>query len=301
MSDRVALQRLAAAVSDLQSGFQAIASAADHDPLPGSVAADGSSDAALRHQGWLSHSPNRDACRTSLLIFKSAEDHLLALADLLHPAGRPFACSTAARGAAEAAARSAYLADPTVDARERCRRLANERLFSLSEDKRFFAAGRHADGTAVCDDRIAALASAARAHGFTVKRSKSGGARYLDHERPSTMALLSRLTDTDPEKPAASLFYRLASATTHATFSGVLRSVERIPASEHALQDETLVLGNLQLTPAAAAIRLAIAPLAFAQAGYAMCAVFGWPTVGWRGTVDSALATWHDEMQRAGR
>jgi hypothetical protein len=171
--------------------------------------------------GW---SPVESGDMQALLSLRAAGDHALALADVL---GRRQAASlTLGRGALEAAAWAAYLADAEVGAEERARRQVNEVLFGVSEQGRGLFDYGDIPESERQRERIEAILTAATGYpqwgkGKSVPKDWRSSAS-VGAPRPNVMTLIDRLLATDDGKKFGSRVYRVSSAVAHASPHGFL-------------------------------------------------------------------------------
>jgi hypothetical protein len=178
-------------------------------------------------QSWLGNQPSKLA----ELLLMSADFHLLTLAvalatDELYPLGG----YTLIRGAAEPAARAAWLVDPDVSGKVRRARVLAERLNSLQERRKFKNQRRGAD------DRIKVLIKDAESLGHRLVRDKkTNQPSHFGQPRTSATTLFGQLLpdiagpDADPTGTA---LYRLLSGFTHSVPWALLAQAETFPGEE---------------------------------------------------------------------
>lgn len=132
-----------------------------------------------------------------------------------------------------AAARCAFLVDPSIDFRERVRRWANLMLESSVEQVNLASDDVMARHSA--EERLARYENSAVAFGFKVSTKKAPGlllgARYID-KQPSEMGMIGRLWADDP---MGRTMYRLTSALVHVQSHGqmALLMTQEAVGSDH--------------------------------------------------------------------
>ncbi len=159
------------------------------------------------------------------LLLTSSDFHLMTLATALSTRELyPLGGYTLLRGAAEPAARAAWLMDPGVSAKARRARVLVERLNALQERRKFKDQRRKAD------DRIAKLVEDATALGHRPVDSKVKKPEHFGEVRTSATTLFGQLLP-DISRPGADPFgadlYRLLSGFTHSVPWALLAQSER--------------------------------------------------------------------------
>lgn len=153
------------------------------------------SEHAKAVHGWRGNEPGPLA---ELLII-SADFHLLTLVAALSTRELyPLGGHTLLRGAAEPAARAAWLMDTAVSPKARRARVLVERLNALHERRKFV------DQRKKADDRIKTLIADASALGHRVVNGRTGKPEHFGEARPAATTLFGQLlpdlagSGTDP-------------------------------------------------------------------------------------------------------
>ncbi|WP_164710473.1 hypothetical protein [Euzebya pacifica] len=168
-----------------------------------------------------------------------ANQHLGALADLMHPPLKPLVDKGLIRVVLDNAARAWWLWDPGIDPRERHRRALNERIYSLRE------AAKLARELGVDDGAEAGVEEVyrhARANGYEAKQFVGSG-------RPTATDLIRKM-NAGSRQPAAMAYYRSGSAIIHGVAWGFMQvsevrpvgrgGVYRVDARPRGVQDVAL-------------------------------------------------------------
>lgn len=218
--------------------FNPLASAVDQNQIAAAVvhikarlkAADDYRDAVRPRPGspeaeelktWRGNHPGA----TADLLLVSAGFHLLTFAAVL--SGReplyPFGGFTLLRGAAEPAARAAWIMDPGISHIDQRARVLVERLDALRERRKF------QNMRAEADKRIAELVADATALGHRPVDGKRFKPEHFGQQRPEATSLFAKLLPDiaalGGDAPGGRL-YRLLSAFSHSTLWAVLAQKE---------------------------------------------------------------------------
>jgi hypothetical protein len=183
---------------------------------------------------------NRPGVTAEMLIV-SSNFHLLTFAAVL--SGReplyPFGMFTLLRGAAEPAARAAWIMEPNLSPTDRRARVLVERLSALHEERKFKNLRKHAD------ERIAVLVADALALGHPVVDGKRLKPEHFGQARPDATNLFGRLLPdvTEPQADApGSRLYRILSAFSHSTLWAILAQRQSETDFEPGMKTAELVL-----------------------------------------------------------
>ncbi|MFI5281849.1 MAG: hypothetical protein ACHQ0J_01810 [Candidatus Dormibacterales bacterium] len=196
-------QVIDAAVAHLRARVAAAnAYRADVRPPPGS-------DHARAVEGWRGNEPGPLA----ELLLLSADYHLLTfMAALSTRELYPLGGYTLLRGAAEPAARAAWLMDPAITPKARRARVLVERLNALQERRKFAGQRKPAD------DRIKTLVGDATALGHRAVDGKQKKPDHFGEVRPAATTLFARLLPdiaAAGADPVGANLYRILSGFTH--------------------------------------------------------------------------------------
>jgi|SRR5579859_409206 len=234
------LRARVAAASDYHAGVR---------PAPGS-------DHANAVEGWRGNDPGPLA----ELLLLSADYHLLTFrAALSTKELYPLGGHTLLRGAAEPAARAAWLMDPAITPKARRARVLVERLNALQERRKFAGQRKPAD------DRIKTLVADATALGHRAVDGKQRKPEHFGEARPAATTLFARLLPdiaAAGADPIGANLYRILSGFTHSVPWALLAQseyfqgerpgrkwarVELNPAWLIALLNEVLMLHDIAL------------------------------------------------------
>jgi hypothetical protein len=191
---------------------------------------------ALELRDWRGNHPGA----TAEILLVSAEFHLLTLAATMTARDLyPFGGFTLLRGAAEPAARAAWIMDPGISSTERRARVLVERLSALQEMRKFKNLRREAD------DRIQELIEDAKALGHKPVDGKWVKPEHFGQARPQATSLFSKLLpnvfEEDADAPGGRL-YRILSAFAHSTLWAVLAQRELVTDYQPGLKSAMVVL-----------------------------------------------------------
>jgi hypothetical protein len=177
-----------------------------------------------------------------------AEDHMAALARLVHPQfNNPFAAQTISRASIEASARVWYLMDPAIDRQTRLSRWLTELVHETRELMKL----RTIDENEILE-RLTVIARVANRFNLPVQRDRRGRATAIGSARPQSGALVGDLfTAVDPQHGRAT--YRWYSFSVHATFTAVTTqttssnsdSRDRILTMEPSRDDIVIAVSNV--------------------------------------------------------
>jgi hypothetical protein len=172
-------------------------------------------------EGWLGNDPGGLA----ELLLMSAEFHLMTLMAALSTRELyPLGGYTLIRGAAEPAARAAWLTDPGTTPKNRRARVLVERLNALQERRKFKDQRRKAD------DRIGELVTDAKSLGHRPVDGKVKKPEHFGQARPSATTLFGQLLP-EISKPGADPvgadLYRILCGFTHSVPWALLAQSER--------------------------------------------------------------------------
>lgn len=210
-------RRLSGAVEELVHRHSAL-------PAPDSRAAAEPGKAADRSVGdelWDLH-PLRTADLQAVLLLELAADHLSLLSDALlkHHAST----ITVGRGCLEAAARAAYLSDPSLDVVERTRRWFNELVFGVHQQAHGLAGYDYPDDAAAKQEWIAKALTAAHkiaVWGEVTEPKKPYLAPYVGAQRPTISGLIDAILKVPDGRRFGRVVYQLTSAVAHANAHGL--------------------------------------------------------------------------------
>jgi len=224
-------RQIAAAVTHIKARLKATDEYRDSvRPSPGSPEAE-----ELRT--WRGNNPGS----TAEMLLVSAGFHLLTLAAVL--SGReplyPFGGFTLLRGAAEPAARAAWIMAPGITPFDRRARVLVERLDALQEMRKF------KNMRAEADEGIARLVSDATALGHPVVNGKKIKPENFGQARPDATNLFAKLLPDvgglGGDAPGARL-YRLLSAFSHSALWAILAQRESEEDFSPGMRSATVVL-----------------------------------------------------------
>jgi hypothetical protein len=198
----------------------------------------------------------------------AAADHARSFADAVERYA-PYAPAVSARAAAEGCGQMAWLCQPGVGARERVRRMTNERLRSFADELK---AVRRVPALAAREqqvtDTIADLQGTAATLGYPMNRL------YLAPDPPGMSELVTNLFAED----VGGLLYHLMSSTSHGRIAGMIRSVVADPAPAGLIGPQT---GRISLQPHEAAMQASAVLIALQVGVGAVAAYSGWDTTHW--------------------
>jgi hypothetical protein len=198
----------------------------------------------------------------------AAADHARSFADAVERYA-PYAPAASARAAAEVCGEMAWLCQPGVGARERVRRMTNERLRSFADELK---AVRRVPALAAREqqvtDTIADLRRTATTLGYPVNRV------YLAPDPPGMGELVANLFAED----VGGLMYHLMSSTSHGRIAGMMRSVVADPALAGLIGPRT---GRISLQPHDAAVQASAVLIALQVGVGALAAYSGWDRTDW--------------------
>lgn len=195
------------------------------------------SEEAIEVATWRGNHPGS----TAEMLIVSSNFHLLTVAAVI--SGRdplyPFGLFTMLRGAAEPAARAAWIMEPHISDFDRRARVLVERLYALHEERKFRNLRKHAD------ERIADLIVDAQALGHPVKNGKRIKPEHFGQARPEATNLFAKLlpnmADPDGDAPGSRL-YRILSAFSHSTLWAILAQRQSESDLGQGLKSAELVL-----------------------------------------------------------
>jgi hypothetical protein len=222
--------------------------------------------------------PVMAARNLAVALSVAAADHTAAFANAVERYA-PYAPAVAARAAAEACGQIARLCEERIGARDRVRRMVNERLRSFADERKVVArvpalAGRLAE----LDATVAGLRSCAESLGYPLN------AWYLTPDPPGMGELVSRLFDPD----VGALMYHLMSSAGHGRVAGLMRSVSSGPTAD-GFSAQT---GVIRMRPHDAAMQASALLICMQEAIGALAAYSGWDDGSWtpRWTAAAAVA-----------
>jgi len=274
----------------LYEAFERVRAANDSAWLPGSPAA--GEIRAASGVTWKSDDV-RNAWVDLMLPLASAGDHLMTLADVLRGSRGQFASYTLARGAVEAATKTWHLAEPGVDADERARRRANDRLASLQAQV-WLLEGAGEDASKL-RARIDAILNSARGH-YAVKVAKGfGNPPFVGAKPPTEMELLRGvLGQASQGVDVGGTTYRLLSGVAHAAGYGLVQMIESMGPDAR----PGVAQGRVrQSSPIAAAHFLAV-PVTYVEAANRVIDGYGWDSSAWTDPMVEALTVWRDHARQ---
>lgn len=200
----------------------------------------------------------------------ATEDYLSGIGHLFGPPPvTVFTQQVALRSAVEASARSSYLMDETIDARERACRYLNERIGNLKGSLKM----QRATGGAVSElkARLDGVWKDAQNLGFAILTDRKGKNVAVDARRPTATALIGKLfakLDVD----LGGLIYGYLSSVAHASLVGLLPSFE-LPEE---VDEQGNRVGAGRVTTRDIAMQFSIAALAWATSFDRTINVAGW-------------------------
>jgi hypothetical protein len=228
-----------------------------------------------------------EGARLALLGFVSALDHFAAMGVLLRRGEIVLPVATVCRGAIEAAALTYYLLDPAQPARERARRLLNERLVTLVETRNVANRVGQPEAAQQRTRRIAELLRAAEHSGESITRPKQAWrSPHVGAAPPSIPERVQALLATGD---LGRNLYHFLSATAHAASHGLAQYLEEV---EEPLADDKIVTARIAIPPQSVALRYMAAPLGIASAGERLFTAFGWDTGSTLIPTQLCLAAW---------
>jgi hypothetical protein len=215
-------------------------------------------------------------------VLVAAIDYLRSFAATIQ-AHQPFAPFLNARGVVEACATAAYLGEQKIGARQRVRRLINERLLDMHDHMRLVRRlDLPASATELADaeQRVQAFVDIGRTLGFTIVEGNNRWPFALDQARPSATAIIDRLLPADLGK----IVYHVLSSPSHSRPAGLLRSLEvgQQPAFGP-------LVGRISLTGKHVTMLTSACLLAIGVAVTHLVAMNGWSDVEWRMTYQPTL------------
>jgi hypothetical protein len=177
---------------------------------------------------------------TAEMLIVSADFHLLSLAAALSSRDiYPFGGFTLLRGAAEPAARAAWIMEPGISQFDRRARVLVERLDALQEMRKF----RNLRGEA--DERIGQLVADAAALGHRAVSGKRVKPEHFGQARPDATNLFAKLlpdvSGLGGDAPGGRL-YRLLSAYSHSALWAILAQRESDVESSPGMRSAMIVL-----------------------------------------------------------
>jgi hypothetical protein len=177
---------------------------------------------------------------TAEMLLVSSDFHLLTLAAALSARDiYPFGGFTLLRGAAEPAARAAWIMEPDISFVDRRARVLVERLDALQEMRKF----KNLRGRA--DEDIARLVTDATALGHPIVDGKKVKPEHFGQARPDATNLFARLlpdvAGRGGDAPGGRL-YRLLSAFSHSTLWAILAQRESEEDSAPGMKSAMIVL-----------------------------------------------------------
>lgn len=217
--------------------------------------------------GW-GDQPLQDVYRTGSLYWYLIRDQARAVATLLD-GGHTIALMSAARALAEPSARGWYLLAPDLPPDERTRRLVNDRLHALFEERRFAKALPGLDTSWQRDHRDRLLRIAADM-GLQVTQEGGGSHAYVGEKRPSTMQLLGQMTG---RPDYASAFYRSTSGITHASLHELVKHLSLSVDASNQYRAEIE-----DISPGDAAAKIGVSIVAFSVSARYLVLQAGWDT-----------------------
>jgi hypothetical protein len=243
----------------------------------------------------LARRPASDAIRHAQLSTVAAVDHVRATACLIDADSVIYSVESTARGALEAFGQAHYLADPTIDSRERVRRHTNIRLIDLKEQEQLLAGTGHdqemEDALAQTTKKIGEIVRAAGSHRFKVQRTGNRLRRppFLVPDTPWKAQLAADVIDS-ANPSLGKTVYRLLSSTSHTQPFGLSQSLivdwvdlDPVDGAVHAW----VGIRSDQL-----AIRLSVIPLALHVVAHDLYTLMGWQPGGMHAATQVALQTW---------
>jgi hypothetical protein len=229
--------------------------------------------------------PLQDAYKTGSVLWPVVFDHARALAMLLTAPASTFALLTTARGLAEASSRAWLYLEPEVEPSERVRRLMNDRLYAMFEERKLLRTVAGSDTSWAIEVRDA-IHRTGESFGWESHKETRLASGFAPGRPNNTEALTLVLHD----RPAlAPLFYRMTSAVAHSSLHGITKLLE----FSEPTADQPQRVRRAELKSTDAAILTSPAVIAMTRAAGCLALQAGWSTDDLTTATDELTHLWH--------